>query len=216
MKVHIITLFPKSFPPYLDMSIMKRAQEKGLFRYIIYNLADWTVRNTRRVDDRPYGWLPGTVIMVEPLYNCINSIFESSKNRDIPIIYFSPRGKKLTQARAEWFANKHKECILICGHYEWIDERIFNFFSITSLSIGDYVLSSGELWALVWIDSVVRLLPWVLNEESLLEESFSKAIGRKKEYPQYTRPDLFQWQSVPSVLLSWDKKRIEQWKKSFY
>lgn len=195
---------------------MKRAQEKGLFQYSLYNLADWTVRKTRRVDDRPYGGFPGTIIMVEPLYNCIQSIQETL-GYSVPILYFTPRGKRMKQAYIEKFSRKSDEYILICSHYEWVDERIFSIFpEIQSISIWDYVLSSWELASVVWIDSVVRLLPGVINADSLEEESFSKKLNRKKEYPQYTRPSNFLWYEVPGELLSWDKKIIENWKKKYY
>lgn len=210
LEIHIISLFPESIRPYLDSSIMQRAQEKGLFRYIIYNLADWTVRNTRRVDDRPYGWWAGTLITIEPLANCIRHIQEKYDN--IPILLTSPKGETLSQKislELSWGSQKY---IIICGHYEWVDARLFDLFNIRELSIGNYVLSSGEIASLVIIDSIVRLIPWALSEESLKEESFSKALDGKKEYPQYSRPEVFEWHTVPSVLLSGDLKKIQEWK----
>jgi tRNA (guanine37-N1)-methyltransferase len=209
-EIHIISLFPESIRPYLDSSIMQRAQQKGLFRYNIYNLADWTVRNTRRVDDRPYWWWAGTLITIEPLTNCLRHIQEQYGN--IPILLTSPRWETLTQEISQSLSWESNQYIIICGHYEWVDARIFELFDIKELSIGNYILSSGEIASLVIIDSIVRLLPWALSVESLREESFSPNLNGKKEYPQYSRPENFEWHSVPSVLLSGDLKKIQEWK----
>ncbi len=210
MHIHILSLFPESVRPYLDTSIMKRAQEKGLFEYTLHNLTDWTVRNTRRVDDRPYWWWAWTIITIEPLTHAIRDIFQ--RFGEMPILLMSPGWEKLTTTKAEWYAKNFQEFCIICWHYEWVDARIYEFFEIEELSIGDYVLSSGELAALVTIDSIVRLVPWVLNERSLLEESFSSELYWKKEYPQYSRPEIFENRVVPKILLSWDQKKITQWK----
>ena len=210
LEIHIISLFPESIRPYLETSIMQRAQEKGLFRYNIYNLADWTVRNTRRVDDRPYGGWAGTLLTIEPLTKCIRSIQE--EHGSMPILLTSPRGETLTQVMSEEFASISDKYLIICGHYEWVDARIFDIFDIREISIGNYVLSSWEIASLVIIDSIVRLIPWVLSVESLKEESFSIDLNGKKEYPQYSRPETFEWFSVPEVLLSGDLKKIQDWK----
>jgi tRNA (guanine37-N1)-methyltransferase len=210
MHVHILSLFPESIVSYLENSIMKRAQDKGLFQYTLYNLTDWTVRNTRRVDDRPYGGWAGTILSVEPLYNALRDII--SEHGDMRILYPSPRGILLHQELISQYAQLEAQYCIICGHYEGIDERIFELFDIEEVSLGPYVLSSGELGALVFIDSVVRLLPWVISEDSLAEESYSKALARKKEYPQYSRPEVFQEKKVPPVLLSGDQKKIQAWK----
>lgn len=212
MKFHIITLFPDVFWAYLNTSIMKRAQEKWAFEYTIHNLADYSVRNTRRADDRPYGGFPWTVLSPEPLYNLITEIEE--KYGTMEKIYLSPRGETLDQQTLEKFAKKPNGYIVICGHYEGIDQRIIDLFNILEVSIGNYVLSSGELASMVLIDGIVRLLPGVISTESLEEESFSLKLGRKKEYPQYTRPENFRGHMVPKELLSGDPKKIEQWKKS--
>lgn len=211
--IHILSLFPESINSYLESSIMKRAQEKGLFQYFKHNLTDWTVRNTRRVDDRPYGGGAGTIIMIEPLTLALRDL--TSRYWSMRYIYLSPRGTLMNQRYIEQsyaWAGDEQYCI-ICGHYEGIDERIFELFPIEHISIGEYVLSSGELAALVWIDACVRLIPGVLSEESLLEESFSPALDGKTEYPQYSRPESYSWISVPPVLLSGDKKKIDLWKK---
>lgn len=210
MDIHIISLFPESIKPYLNSSIMQRAQEKGLFRYFIHNLTDWTVRNTRRVDDRPYGWGAWTIITIEPITRAIRDIFEQYGS--MPIILMSPWGEILTAEKSENLAKNSWNYCIICGHYEWIDARIYELFTIIEISIGAYVLSSGELATLVLIDSIVRLIPWVISEVSLHEESFSIALDRKKEYPQFSRPEIFEWKRVPTILLSGDKKKINAWK----
>lgn len=209
LTIHIVSLFPESMRTYLDSSIMKRAQEKGLFRYILHNLTDWTVRNTRRVDDRPYGGGSGTIITVEPLTKALRDI--QAEYGEMPILLMSPRGDTLSQSLCEEFQSSSEQYCIICWHYEGVDERIFELFPIREISIGNYVLSSGELAALVLIDSVVRLVPGVLSPESLAEESFSEGLKGKKEYPQYSRPEVFEDLSVPSILLSGDKKKIEKW-----
>lgn len=211
MNIHILSLFPESVKPYLNSSIMQRAQEKGLFRYMVHNLTDWTVRNTRRVDDRPYGGWAGTIITIEPLTRAIRDIFD--EYGEMPILLMSPGGWLLTAEKSEKLAISSENYCIICGHYEWIDARIYELFDIEELSIGEYVLSSWELAALVVIDSIVRLIPGVLSEESLEDESFSVKIWRKKEYPQYSRPEEFEGIRVPEVLLSWDHKKISEWKK---
>jgi tRNA (guanine37-N1)-methyltransferase len=211
MNIHILSLFPESVKPYLNSSIMQRAQEKGLFRYFVHNLTDWTVRNTRRVDDRPYGGWAGTIITIEPLTRALRDIF--TEYGEMPILLMSPGGTLLTAEKSEHLARDSEDYCIICGHYEWIDARIYELFDITELSIGEYVLSSGELGALVVIDSIVRLVPWVLSEESLREESFSIWLERKKEYPQYSRPEVFEGIDVPKVLLSGDQKKIAEWRE---
>ena len=207
--VHLLTLFPESVRPYLESSIMKRAQEKGLFHYAVHNLTDWTVRNTRRVDDHPYGWGAGTILTIEPLTLALRDLEEEYGK--MAILYFSPRGDLHSQQRAEVFSVSEGRYCIICGHYEWIDERIFTLFDIEEISIGEYVLTSGELASLIWIDSVVRLIPGVIQRESLREESFSIGLDRKKEYPQYSRPKVFEEIAVPEVLLSWDQKKIHEY-----
>ena len=212
-KIHIITMFPDSFSSYLNTSILKIAREKWIFEPVFYNLCDFSVKNTRRVDDRPYGWFPWTIISAEPLYKVITHIEEKCGKLDK--IYLSPRWKILRQQTLEKLAKNKKDLILICGHYEWIDARIIEIFNIKEISVWNYVLTSGELAAMVLIDWMVRLLPEVISERSLEEESFSKKLNRKKEYPQYTRPEEFLWHKVPEELLSWNPKTIEKWKKNF-
>lgn len=211
MKIHLITMFPEILKNYFETSIMKIAQNKKIFEPIFYNLCDYTVKNTRRVDDRPYWWLPGTILSPIPLGNCIEEIFEKIWNKT-QIFHLSPQGKKIKQQTFEKLAKEKQEFIVICSHYEWIDSRIIEHYKVTEYSIWDYVITSWELSTMVFIDWIIRLLPWVLNKKSLEEESFSKKLSRKKEYPQYTRPEIFKWLKVPEELLSWDPKKIEKWK----
>ncbi|EKE29147.1 MAG: tRNA (guanine-N(1)-)-methyltransferase [uncultured bacterium (gcode 4)] len=213
MKFHIITIFPDSFKSYFEASILKIAQEKKVFIPVIYNLCDYSVVNTRRIDDRPFWWLPWTIFSPEPLAAAIDSIIE--KNWNLEVIYLSPRWKVINPALLEKFARSEKDCILICWHYEGIDQRIIDHYKIKEISIWKYVLTSWELAAMVLIDWIVRLIPWVISDESLKEESFSLGLQGKKEYPQYTRPQEWRWRRVPDELISWDPKKIVAWKKKF-
>ncbi|MDD5197704.1 MAG: tRNA (guanosine(37)-N1)-methyltransferase TrmD [Candidatus Gracilibacteria bacterium] len=213
MHFHIITLFPEVLKPYLSTSIMGRAEKGGFASFHLYNLADYSVKNTRRSDDRPYGGFPGTILAPEPLYNLITEI-EKKEGKQIHKVFLTPRGRLLNQEVLEGFSlQEDKDLIIICGHYEGIDQRIIDLFHVEEISIGEYVLSSGELSSLVFIDGVVRLIPGVISPESLVEESYSKALGGKQEYPHYTRPEVFQGLRVPEELTSGNHKRIEEWKR---
>lgn len=214
MKIHIISLFPGAFESYFWSSIMKMAQEKWLFSPVLHNLCDYSVQNTRRVDDKAYG-MHGQVICPEPLSICLEKIFSDIGNK-VPVVFLSPSGDLLNQEKIENFLeNLWDEIIIICGHYEWIDQRIIDLYVTHKISIGEYVLSSGELSAMVFIDSLVRLIPWVLGKSiSFEEESFSKKLNRQKEYPVYTKPRTFLWMDVPDVLLSGNHAEIEKWKKN--
>ncbi|MCK9272413.1 tRNA (guanosine(37)-N1)-methyltransferase TrmD [Candidatus Gracilibacteria bacterium] len=214
MKIHILTLFPESFESYFKSSIIKIAIDKGLFKPLFYNICDFSVKNTRRVDSRPYGGGAGTLISIEPLYKAISHI--ENMYGKLKKIYLTPGGKILNQAKLEKFAKSEKDIILICGHYEGIDERIKEIFEIEEISIGKYVLTSGELASMVFIDGIIRLLPGVINDKSLAEESYSPSLKGKKEYPQYTRPEEFMGHKVPRQLLSGDPKLIQKWKEKFY
>ena len=212
MKIHIITIFPEVFESYFSSSIIGRALEKWLFEVIFYKLNDFSDDNFKRVDDKAYG-MHGQVISAKPLTKAINHIFEKVEKK-LPVIYMSPSWDLLTQQKIEKFSEDLAwEFIIICGHYEGIDQRIIDLHVTHKISIWEYVLSSGELSAQVFIDALVRHIPWVLwNTNSLEEDSFSKKLDRKKEYPVYTRPEKFLWLNVPEVLLSWNHKKIEEWK----
>ncbi|PZM85715.1 tRNA (guanosine(37)-N1)-methyltransferase TrmD [Candidatus Gracilibacteria bacterium] len=214
MNFHIITIFPESFESYFSSSIMKRAIDKGLFSIKLYKLNDFSKSPTKRVDDKAYG-MHGQVILADVLSDAIEFIFQKN-GKKIPVIYLTPSGELLNQEKVEYFyENLKDDCIIICGHYEGIDQRIIDLYVDFKLSIGDYVLSSGEIAACVFIDSFVRNIPNVLgNKMSLEEDSFSKKFDRKREYPVYTRPKTFKGLDVPKILLSGNHKEIESWKKN--
>jgi tRNA (guanine37-N1)-methyltransferase len=201
------------FESVLGESMLKRAQAKGAVSIKIHNLRDWTFDNHRTADDKPFGGGPGMVMKVEPISLALEEILEvkskKSKVKD-KVILLTPQGKKLDQ-KAVKSLSKEKRLVLICGHYEGVDERIREFAD-EEISIGDYILTCGEIPALVLIDSVARLLPGVLGGEgSLASESFEEGL---LEYPQYTRPADFNGMKVPEVLLKGDHKKIDQWRKA--
>jgi len=215
MKIHIITIFPESFDSFLNVSIISKAIQNKLFDVELYKLNDFSENNTKRVDDKAY-WMHGQVISPEPLSKVIEYIFKKVWNK-ISVIYMSPSWELLKQQKVEeYYSNfKEKEFIIICGHYEWIDQRIIDLYVDYQISIWEYVLTSGELAAQVFIDSLVRHIPGVLwNKQSLEEDSFSKKFSRKKEYPVYTRPEIFKWKKIPDILKSGNHKEIEKWKNN--
>lgn len=214
MFIHIITIFPEVFRPYLDSSILGIAQEKGKLRVCLHNLRDYTLDKHRKVDDRPFGGGPGMILAPEPLFRAIEAIKRTSPTRNGPVkakvILLTPRGKTLNQKLVRRLS-RQKHLILVCGRYEGVDERLSESLVDEEISIGDYILSGGELPALVLTDSIARLLPGVLgHKDSNLRESFSDNL---LEYPQYTRPADFRGMEVPRVLLSGDHKKIEEWRK---
>jgi tRNA (guanine37-N1)-methyltransferase len=221
IKFNIITIFPDIFQSYFNESIIKRAQEKKLVNIKIHNLRDYTDDKRKTVDDHPYGGGPGMVMKIEPIYRAVCSIFKKSKvqmsNVKTRVIIFSPKGEKFDQAMAKRFS-KLDNLIMICGRYEGVDERVAKYVADEEVSIGDYVLTGGEIPAMIVVDAITRLIPGVIAKESLNEESFSfkkqKDLANENyEYPQYTRPEKFGKWSVPKVLLSGDHKKIEEWKK---
>jgi tRNA (guanine37-N1)-methyltransferase len=193
---------------------MRIARENGFFEPVFYNLGDFSTQAQHRVDDKPYGGGAGALIQIEPIYNTINSIQE--KTGEIRKIYLWPRWERLRQPKIEQLSQElqDEECIILCGHYEGVDHRVFEIFEFEQYSIGDFVVSSGEIATMVFLDAIVRLIPGVVgNDESLLEESFSEALDGKPEYPQYTRPADFMGYKVPEILLSGDHKKIAEWRK---
>lgn len=212
MKIfHIITIFPGAFSSFLKTSMISRAKKNKLFEEYLYDLWDFSNDRFRRVDDKAYG-MHGQVLSPQPLSNAIEHIFEKVWKK-IPVVYMSPSWKILTQKLVEKMYTGIKESIIICGHYEWIDQRIVDKYVDYEVSIGKYVLTWWELAAQVYMDSIIRHIPWVLgNTQSLKEESFSAKLWWKKEYPVYTRPEEFLWIQVPKVLLSGNHKEIEKWK----
>lgn len=215
MNFHLITIFPKIFDSYINESIIKRAQNKNLITINIHNLRDWTTDKHKTVDDTPYGGGAGMVMKAEPIYKALKSLQQRAKSQEPKIILLSAKGKKWNQLLAKKYA-KLNNIIMICGRYEGVDERILKFVD-DEISIGDYVLTGGELGATVIIDSITRLLPGVLgNSNSAAEESHS--IPGILEYPQYTKPEIIEINNkkykVPKVLLSGNHAEIKKWRIS--
>jgi len=210
MRIDIITIFPKMFEPVLRESIIKRAQGKGKVKIYLHNLRDYTLDKHRKVDDRPFGGGCGMVMSAEPIFRAVEDIKSKSKSKKLKVILLCPQGERLTQKINKRLA-KYKHLILICGHYEGVDERVRRYLVDEEISIGDYVLTGGELPAMVLVDALVRLLPGVLGDKNSL--NFESFEGNLLEYPQYTRPSEFRDMRVPEVLLSGDHKKIEDWKR---
>ncbi len=219
MRFDILTIFPEAFESYFKTSIIKRAQAKKLVRINIFDLRRWTQDKHQTVDDRPYGGGAGMIFMLEPVFKAVKDLLKKAPRlKKRRVILFSVKGKKLTQKDITRF-QKYQQLILVCPHYEGFDERIKKYVADEEISIGDYVLTGGELPAMVLIDAVTRLLPGVIRSSSLKEESFSFIHG-DLEYPQYTRPEIFYPQSsnrkvcwrVPKILLSGDHKKIKEWR----
>ena len=209
MKFDIITIFPEIFNAYLNESIIKRAINKKIIEAKVHNLRDFTADRHRTVDDYPYGGGPGMVMKPEPFFNAVETI----KSDGIPrrTIMLSPQGKVFNQDMALSMSKETQDLILICGRYEAVDERVRENLVDEEISIGDYILTGGELPALVIIDTVARLIPGVLGDErSKEEESFTWGI---LDYPQYTRPPEFRGLMVPEVLLSGNHKDISNWRR---
>lgn len=205
MKIDILTLFPDMFYSPFHESIVYRAREKGLVEINTVNIRDYALDRHQQVDDYPYGGGAGMVMKVDVL----SKAMEDVKKTDSRVIYLSPQGHTLQQAGVSRLA-KEKHLILLCGHYEGIDERVMPLID-EEVSIGDYILTGGELAAMVLVDAVTRLLPGVLGDDvSWQEESFSNGL---LEYPQYTRPAVYEEESVPDVLLSGHHEHIRRWRK---
>ncbi|VHS72159.1 tRNA (guanine-N(1)-)-methyltransferase (M1G-methyltransferase) (tRNA [GM37] methyltransferase) [Clostridioides difficile] len=205
-----MTLFPEIFNSYMDESIMKRAVEKGIIEVYIYNIRDFSNNKHKKVDDYPFGGGAGMVMTPQPIYDTYKHIITTHNISNPSVIYLTPKGKVYNQSIAKQMSLK-EDIILLCGHYEGVDERIIDLIVTDEISIGDYVLTGGELPALIMIDSISRLIPGVLNqEESFEEESFKDNL---LEYPHYTRPRDFEGLKVPEVLLSGNHKKIDEWRR---
>ena len=204
MKFSVLTLFPEMFNS-LKQSIIGRAEEKNLININIINMRDFSKDKHKKVDDTPYGGGAGMVMMPDVVYDAYKSV----EDKNAKVIYMSPQGKKLTQKKVEELA-KQEHLIILCGHYEGIDQRVIDKIVDEEISIGDYVLTGGEIPAMVLIDSVSRYNSGVIAEESREEESFANGL---LEYPQYTRPEVFEGVKVPEVLLSGHHANIEKWRK---
>jgi tRNA (guanine37-N1)-methyltransferase len=207
LRIDIISLFPEIFFGPFNASIVKRAREKGLVDINVINPRDFTEDRHRTVDDRPYGGGPGMVMMADPLVKAVNSV----KTEKSLVLLMAPQGEVFKQSIATQL-KEESHLIIICGHYEGVDDRVRQTVVDREISIGDYILSSGNLAAMVVSDAVVRLLPGALGcEKSAEYESFSDSCSL--EYPQYTRPEEFAGLKVPEVLISGDHKKIEDWRK---
>ncbi len=207
MRFDIITIFPGMFAPVLNESILKRAQEKRKVTIRVHDLRMYTTDKHRRVDDRPFGGGPGMVMTPQPFFDAVKKI---KGKRKAKVVLMSPAGKPLTQKLARGLA-KQKNLILLCGHYEGVDERVREKLVDESISIGDYVLTGGEIPAMVLMDCLTRLVPGVVGKEASLEdESFEAGL---LEYPHYTRPANFRGIKVPDVLLSGNHLAINKWRK---
>jgi tRNA (guanine37-N1)-methyltransferase len=204
MRMDFVTLFPDMFAPIMDASIMGRAKEKGLLSWGCVNPRDFSEDKHRKVDDRPFGGGPGMVLMAEPIEKAVKSV----KKKGSRLIFMSPQGVTLTDKKASSLA-KEKHLVFVCGHYEGVDERVMSLFD-EELSIGDYVLTGGELPAMVVADAVARKLPGVLKKEDAAEsESFVSGL---LDFPQYTRPRDWRGHEVPEILFSGDHKKIAEWR----
>ena len=210
MRIDVLTLFPDMFAGILGESIIKRAREKSLVDIHLTNFREFALDKHRSVDDKPYGGGPGMVLMCQPIFDAMDKIGQQTPGID-EVILLSPQGERLNQNIAKELSQK-KRLVFIAGHYEGFDERIRTTLATREISIGDYVLSGGEIPAMVAIDAIVRLIPGVLgDDQSSEEESFSRGL---LEYPQYTRPEDFRGQQVPEILLSGHHENIRQWRES--
>ena len=204
MKFDVLTLFPEMFET-LKSSVIGKAVEKGLIDINLINIRDFSEDKHNKVDDTPYGGGAGMVMKPDVVYRA----YQSVKEEKAKVIYMSPQGRTLNQQVVENLS-KERHLIILCGHYEGIDQRVLDKIVDEEISIGDYVLTGGEIPAMVLIDSVSRYVEGVLKEDSIQEESFSNGL---LEYPQYTRPEVFEGESVPSILLSGHHEKIERWRK---
>jgi tRNA (guanine37-N1)-methyltransferase len=219
MRFDILTLFPSFFTenPYLDYSILGEAIKKGTISMHAHNIRDYSTNKHHKVDDTPYGGGAGMVMTPQPLFDAIEAVKKVQKEAlgaSGPVIYLTPQGKRWTQPQVERYSSKYESLILICGRYEGIDQRVRDSLIDHEISIGDFVLTGGELPTMMLIDSLTRLLPGVLgNEDSPEMDSFCKAFDRKKEYPHYTKPANFRGMEVPDVLRSGNHAAIEDWRR---
>lgn len=204
MKFTVLTLFPQIPQAFFESSIMAKAVEKGIIAYDLVNIRDFATDKHKTCDDSPYGGGAGQLMMTEPLGRALDSVKANRKH----VIYVTPSGKQFTQSKALELSRKD-ELVIVCGRYEGIDQRIIDYYVDDEISIGDYVMSSGEVSATVIIDTVYRLIDGVISSESLEEESYSDGL---LEYPQYTRPPVYKDMEVPEVLLSGNHENIRKWR----
>jgi tRNA (guanine37-N1)-methyltransferase len=212
MQFEVFTLLPEVFSPYLGSSILQRARQRGLINVRVHNIRDYTHDKHHTTDDTPYGGGGGMVMKPEPVFEAVESVLGMSSGQapHIPVILLTPQGRVFTQRVAEELA-RHERIALLCGRYEGVDERIREHLATDEISVGDYVLTGGELPALLVIDAVARLIPGVLGDPTGAEDD-SHSMGLL-EYPHYTKPSEFRGWKVPEVLLSGDHGRIEKWRR---
>jgi len=209
MRIDVLTLFPEMFVSPLSCSIIKRAQDKGIVEITLTDIRDFSTDSYRKVDDKPYGGGPGMIMMPGPVFDCFEHVQKLSDEKG-RVILLTPQGQRFDQAKALELSAE-KRLILIAGKYEGFDERIRTGLGAEQISIGDYVLSGGELAAMVIIDAVVRLINGALgDEDSAKNDSFSEGL---LEYPQYTRPEVYRGMKVPEILLSGDHAKIAEWRR---
>lgn len=212
IQIDFLTIFPELIRPYTEGSIMKRAQDAGVVEFAFTNIRDFTEDKHRRVDDTPYGGGAGMVMQVAPIYRALQHVInDRTMQKKRRVILLSAKGKRFTQSDAQRL-KKYDHLVFICGRYEGVDERVAMHIADEEMSIGDYVLTGGELGAMVIVDSVVRLLPHVLgNAESVIYESHT--IEGYREHPQYTKPENFNGWHVPEVLLSGNHQSVDIWRE---
>jgi len=212
MQFDVVTLFPELFAPFLITGITRRAFESGQVDVKLSNPRDFAEGNYRRIDDRPFGGGPGMVMMAEPLSQCVSSL-RAERAAQVPVVLFSPVGKPFTHAMAtRWAASDG--AILLCGRYEGLDQRFIETHVTEQISLGDFVLSGGEIAAMALLDAVARLQPGVLTDaDSHAQDSFNPALDGLLDCPHYTRPEVWQGRVVPEVLLSGHHSRIERWRR---
>ena len=207
-RVNVLTIYPEMFPGPLSESLSGKALEKGIWSLNVLNIRDYGLGKHSAVDDKPYGGGPGMIIRADVLDRAIKEGLEKTED-DLPLVYLSPKGRLLNQKTVNSFA-QGKGVSIICGHFEGIDQRVLEVYNIEEISIGDYILSGGEIASMVFLDAIVRTLPGVIgNAHSMVEESLENNL---LEYPQYTKPQNFKGVDVPDVLLSGDHKAIRKWR----
>ena len=216
MRFDVITLFPELFAPFLSSGVTRRAYESGQVQVRLWNPRDYSEGNYRRVDDRPFGGGPGMVMLAEPLAACLQAIRQerTDDRQSAPLIYFSPTGEVLDQALVRESAASAHGAVLLCGRYEGVDQRFIDTYVDRQISLGDFVLSGGEIAAMALLDAVARLQPGVLGDaDSHAQDSFNPALDGLLDCPHYTRPEIWQGQAVPAPLMSGNHSHIAQWRR---